>query len=381
MESADIISFYKPFIKANNDSKIQEVLTFSQTSSKVEELESIFAETFGTGYALATMSGTAALHLAMCALDLKRGDKVLCSINAFVDIPEVIRHFDAEPIFVDCNSDNYMIDLDKLESALVKHENKKLRAVLVNHMGGAMLDLDRLYEMAKKYDVKVIEDATDAMGSKYNGKYLGSCGADITVFSFAPHMYKDIISGGMFTTKDDELFQRAKLLRTHGMIHQTGENASEVNYLYDVIDIGWRYAMNEVVSAICLDRFTSLPEQTERRRKIADIYASRLSNTKHITIKTDMSQENIIHFYIEIDKNRDHFARELKLEGIEIGLHYMPLHLTEYYRKKYSLRVFDFPVALGIYQRTLSLPLYSSMSDAQVQKVISAVEKIANSYM
>ncbi|MDD3775314.1 MAG: DegT/DnrJ/EryC1/StrS aminotransferase family protein [Sulfurovaceae bacterium] len=381
MESANNISFYKPFIKENTNSNIQEVLNFDDTSSKTEELERVFAQTFETGYALATMSGTAALHLAMCALDLKRGDKVLCSINAFVDVPEVIRHFDAEPIFVDCDSNNYMIDLDKLEIALRKNENKKLRAVLVNHMGGAAPDLDRLYKMAKEYDVKVIEDATDAMGTKYNGKYLGSTGADITVFSFAPHMYKDIISGGIFTTKDDELYERAKLLRTHGMTHQSGEHASEVNYLYDVIDIGWRYAMNEIVSVICLDRFTSLQEQIERRKQIAQMYVSRLENTKHITIKTDISQENILHFFIEIDKNRDHFARELKLEGIDVGLHYMPLHLTEYYRKKYSLRVFDFPVALGVYQRTLSLPLYAGMSDNEVQIVIEAVEKIANSYM
>lgn len=378
MDSSNNISFYKPFIKSSSNIKVLEDMSFS----KIEELERVFADTFKTGYALATTTSTSALHLAMCALDLKRGDKVLCSINAFVNVPEVIRHFDAEPLFVDCSESNYMIDLDKLEAALIKNENKKLRAVIVNHMGGSStIDLDRLYSMAKKYDVKVVEDATDAMGSKYNGNWIGSSGADITTFSFAPHIYKDIIAGGIFTTKDDELFQRAKLLRSHGMTQQSGENASEVNYLYDVIDIGWHYKMNEVVSAICLERLASLPEQITRRHEIAAKYASGLSNVKHISIKTKMSQENIVHFFIEIDKNRDHFARELKLEGIEVGLHYMPLHLTEYYRKKYSLRVFDFPVALGVYQRTLSLPLYASMSDAEVQRVIDAVEKIANSYM
>ncbi|CUV65350.1 DegT/DnrJ/EryC1/StrS aminotransferase [Sulfurovum sp. enrichment culture clone C5] len=376
MDSANFISFYKPYI-SNSNIDLSDCLN----TSKAKELEAKFSNMFNIKHSLSTMSGTSALHLAMCAIDLKRGDKVICSVNAYVDVPEVVRHFDAEPIFVDCDAQSYMIDLKKLESILKTHQNKKLRAIILNHMGVDGFDLEKLYSLAREYDVKVIEDATDAMGSKYNEKFLGSLSSDITIFSFAPHVYKDFVSGGMFTTNDQELFERAKLLRNHGIIKQCDESECEVNYLYDTIDIGWRYAMNDIVASVCLDRIETLETQKIRRHEIASKYTKSLSNVKHVKIITNVEHDNIMYFFVEIDKNRDHFARELKHNGVEVGLHYMPLHLTDYYRKKYSLRVFDFPVALGIYQKTLCLPLYASMKDDEVSRVIEAVEKIANSYI
>jgi perosamine synthetase len=376
MESTNFISFYKPYISnANID------LVDCSNHAKAKDLEIKFSNMFNIKHSLSTMSGTSALHLAMCAIDLKRGDKVICSVNAYVDVPEVVRHFDAEPIFVDCDNQSYMIDLKKLESVLKEQQSKKLRAIILNHMGVDGFDLNKLYALAKEYDVKVIEDATDAMGSKYNEKFLGSLSADITIFSFAPHVYKDFISGGMFTTNNQELFERAKLLRNHGIINQCDESECEVNYLYDTIDIGWRYAMNDIVATVCLDRIETLETQKTRRHEIASKYANSLSKTKHVKIITNIEHDNIMYFFVEIDKNRDHFARELKQSGIEVGLHYMPLHLTDYYRKKYSLRVFDFPVALGIYQKTLCLPLYAGLKDDEVDRIIEAVEKIANLYI
>ncbi|MDD5549411.1 MAG: DegT/DnrJ/EryC1/StrS aminotransferase family protein [Sulfurovaceae bacterium] len=376
MDSANFISFYKPYISnANID------LFSCLNNSKAKELEAKFSNMFNIKYSLSTMSGTSALHLAMCAIDLKRGDKIICSVNAYVDVPEVVRHFDAEPIFVDCDASSYMIDLKKLESTLKTHKSKKLRAIILNHMGVDGFDLEKLYSLAREYDVKVIEDATDAMGSKYDEKFLGSLSSDITIFSFAPHVYNDFISGGMFTTNDQELFKRAKLLRNHGIINQCDESECEINYLYDTIDIGWRYAMNDIVACVCLDRMETLEIQKTRRHEIASKYVQSLSNVKNVKIITNIEHDNIMYFFVEIEKNRDHFARELKHSGIDVGLHYMPLHLTDYYRKKYSLRVFDFPVALGIYQKTLCLPLYASMKDDEVSRVIEAVEKIANSYI
>lgn len=376
MDSANFIPFYKPYI-SNTNIDLLECLD----NAKAKELESKFSDMFNIKYSLSTMSGTSALHLAMCAIDLKRGDKVICSVNAYVDVPEVVRHFDAEPIFVDCDAQSYMIDLKKLEAVLKEHKNKKLRAVILNHMGVDGFDLDKLYSLAKEYDVKIIEDATDAMGSKYNGKFLGSTDADITIFSFAPHVYKDFISGGMFTTNNQELFERAKLLRNHGIVKQCDESECEVNYLYDTVDIGWRYAMNDIVASVCLDRLETNEAQKSRRHEIASKYAQSFKNLKQVRVITNIEHDHILYFFVEIDKNRDHFARELKHSGVEVGLHYMPLHLTDYYRKKYSLRVFDFPAALGIYQKTLCLPLYAGLRDDEVDHVIEAVEKIANSYI
>ena len=177
------IPFYTSPICEKEKEYIDEVLSL-EGESKIDALEKSFQEYIGAKYALAVSSGTSALHLAMCALDLKRGDKVVCSVNSFPDLPEVVRHFDAEPIFVDCEGESYNIDLDKLDQVLSQNKSKKLRAVIINHMAGETTDLTRLYEIAKTHNVKVVEDASDAMGASYQGNKVGNTGADITTFSF-----------------------------------------------------------------------------------------------------------------------------------------------------------------------------------------------------
>ncbi len=374
------IPFYIPPINDKEKQYIDEVLTL-QSASKVELLEKKFQEYIGAKYALAVSSGTSALHLAMCALDLKRGDKVVCSINSFPDLPEVVRHFDAEPIFVDCEDENYNIDLEKLDKVLEKNKSKKLRAIIVNHMAGQTTDLDRLYEIAKSHKVKVIEDASDAMGVSYHGKKIGNTDADITTYSFSPHLNKSIVQGGIFVTNDETLYSRAKLFRTHAIRNDKGGSYDQVDYLYDVIDIGWKYNMSELDAAFSLAQFEKLDSCIERRAVIAKSYLKQLKGIPHIRLPENNPEHIFRHFIIEIDKNRDHFARELKKEGINIGLHYIPLHFMDYYKKKYSLRVFDFPVALSVYQKVMSLPIYSSLDDNEVNYICDTIKKIAKAHV
>ncbi len=374
------IPFYIPPIGEKEKEYIDEVLS-SEGGSKVEALEKSFQGYIGAKYALAVSSGTSALHLAMCALDLKRGDKVVCSINSFPDLPEVVRHFDAEPIFVDCEDESYNIDLDKLDEVLGRNRSKKLRAVIVNHMAGETTDLNRLYEIAKSHNVKVIEDASDAMGASYQGKKVGDTGADITTFSFAPHLNKSVVQGGMFVTNDEEFYSRAKLFRTHAIRNDKGGAYDQVDYLYDVIDIGWKYDMSELNAAFCLAQFEKLDDCIERREVIAKSYLKQLKGIAHITLPAHNQEHVFRYFMIEIDKNRDHFARELKKAGISIGLQYIPLHFMDYYKKKYSLRVFDFPVALGVYQKVMSLPVYSSLKDEEVDYICATIKKVAKAHV
>ena len=374
------IPFYIPPVGDIEKQYIDEVLAM-EGDSKVNALEKRFQEYIGAKYALAISSGTSALHLAMCALDLKRGDKVVCSVNSFPDLPEVVRHFDAEPIFTDCEPGSYNIDLDKLDKVLAKNKSKKLRAVIVNHMAGQTTDLDRLYEIAKSHKVKVIEDASDAMGAVYHGKKVGNTGADITTYSFAPHLNKSIVQGGMFVTDDEKLYNRAKLFRTHAISNEKGGPYHEVEYLYDVVDIGWKYDMSELDAAFCLAQFEKLDSCLERRKEIAGRYMERLKALPHISLPHSSGEHAYRHFIVEIDKNRDHFARELKKEGIDVGLHYIPLHFMTYYKQKYSLKVFDFPVALGIYQKVMSLPIYSSLKDEDVDYICEAVTKVAQAHI
>jgi len=203
--------------------------------SQVSQLEAEFASYVGAEYALATSHGTSALHLAMLALDLKRGDKVVCSVNAYPNVPEVVRHFDAEPVFIDIEVDNYNINLDLLEAYLEDNQSKKLKAVIVTHVAGTTVDLDRLYSIAKIYDVKIVEDASEALGATFNGERIGSTGADITCFDFSAHLKKNICNGGMLVTNDDEIMERAKLLSNHAI--ERDEDSLE--YIYDVVDIGY----------------------------------------------------------------------------------------------------------------------------------------------
>ena len=374
------IEFFKPSIQDNTKQYIDDVLTFSD-NRKVEKLENSFRDFIGCKHALATNSGTSALHLAMCALDFKRGDKVICSINVFPSVPQSVRHFDAEPIFVDIESKNYNIDLVKLEQALEKNQSKKLKAIIINHMAGHVLDLEKVYELAKQYNVKVIEDASNAMGAEYNGKYIGNTGADITIFSFSPHLCNSLTNGGMLVTEDDTTYERAQLLGFNGMKDRDCDEFGNINYIYDVVDIGWKYDLGQLEAAYCLADFEALKSTIKRRREIAVKYTKLLADTPHVNLPI-LDEKNIATQYIvEIDKNRDHFVNELKKEGVKISVHYMPLHLTEYYKQKYSMKVFDYSVALGCFQRVMSLPIYASLTDEEIVQVCDAVKKVANAHI
>jgi len=340
----------------------------------VDELESEFASYVGAEYALATSHGTSALHLAMLALDLKRGDKVVCSVNAHPNVPEVVRHFDAEPVFIDIDADSYNIDLNKLEAYLQENESKKLKAVVITHLGGVTVDLDAVYKMAKTYDVKIVEDASDTLGATYKGKKIGATGADIVCFNFSSHLKKNICNGGMLVTNDEEIMQRAKLLSNHALVQD--EDALE--YIYDVIDIGNDYSMSELNAAYIRALVSDQDSYIERQKEIASLYSKALEEVDHISVPNMENEENIFSLYIvKVDKNRDSFALELRESGIGTGLHYMPLHLLSYYKSKYSLRVNDYPVALRSYQQVLSLPIYANMSDGDVKTVINSIKKIA----
>jgi len=376
----NIIEFYKPTIQENTMHYINDVLTFSD-NTKVKKLEDSFKKFIGCDYAIATNSGTSALHLAMCALDFKRGDKVICSINVFPSVPESVRHFDAEPIFVDIESRNYNLDINKLEKSLEKNQSKKLKAIIVNHMAGKISDMERIYELAKRYKVKVIEDASNSMGAEYRGKKIGNSGADITVFSFAPHLCNSITNGGIMVTNDSKIHQRAELLSFHGMERKSCDSFGNVDYIYDVVDIGWKYDISQLHAAYCLSDLEGLKNTIARRQEIVAKYNKSLANLKHVKLPDSNESYIASQYIVEIDKNRDHFVNELKKEGIKVGVHYMPLHLTNYYKNKYSMKVFDYSVSLGCFQRVMSLPIYPALTDAEVDRVCDAIIKVANAHI
>ena len=261
------IPFSKYESSRNAHSNVSDTLD-GENIHQVEELEKEFKEYVGSEYVLATSHGTSALHLAMLALDLKRGDKVVCSVNAHPSVPEVVRHFDAEPVFIDIAKDSYNIDLEKLEDYLEQNQSKKLKAVIITHLGGVTVDLDRVYSMASSYNVKIVEDASDALGATYKGKKIGATGADIVCFNFSPHLKKNICNGGMLVTNDEAIMQRARLLQNHAIVRD--ENRLE--YIYDIVNIGNDYSLSHLNAAYIRAQVKEQDANIARQKEIAAMY-------------------------------------------------------------------------------------------------------------
>ncbi|MCK5110304.1 MAG: DegT/DnrJ/EryC1/StrS aminotransferase family protein [Arcobacteraceae bacterium] len=374
------IPFYKPSIDETELAQIQEVLKVQKTS-KVEELESEVQQYIGAPYAIATCNATAAIHLALSAMELKRADKVLMSVNSFPSLPETVRHFDAEPIFIDIEEDGYNIDLNKLEDYLEENNSKKLRGAIISFVAGQTPDLNRLYKIVKKYNITLIEDATTALGSMYEDKMVGSLNADMTIFSTNySNGRSSLNNSGFIVTSNEELATKAKLLRTHA-ITTSYDDYGNLDYIYDVVDIGYKYDMTDLEAAFNLAQFYKTNEFCERRAEIAKIYNDKLQGLKHISLPKYDEDFIFSQYTIKISRNRDGFARALKEEGISTGLNYIPLHLLSYYKQKYKLKITAYPNALNTYGQILSLPIYPSLSDEDVEYICSTIIKIANDWI
>jgi perosamine synthetase len=339
---------------------------------QVLKLEEHAAELYGVPYLLSTVNSTAALHLAMCALDLKRGDKVICSVNAYADVPEVVRHFDAEPIFVDCDPFSYNIDPERLEEALKANQSKKLRAVIVNHMAGLPADMERIYALAERYHVEVIEDLTDAPLVPYKGGVLGADERTILSVAGLGNKIDGRFDAGLLFTHNPECHERGALLRNHALVREN-ENAP---YLYDIRDIGCQYRLEEYSALYARFLLERLEEENRRRKEIAELYFKELEGLDHLRLPLRHEEHGYFRFIVEVDRNRDAFARKLAEKGIEIAVHYVPLHTTRYYKEKYGLKLFDFPWAMGGYQRAMSLPNRPDLTNEEILYICDAVRQI-----
>ncbi len=375
------IAFYKPSIGQEELKEVQEVFENNSETSKVIEFEESITEFIGAKHAISTCNATAALHLALSAIELKRGDKILMCVNSFVNVPEVVRHFDAEPIFVDINMEDMNIDLNKFEKILSENKSKKLRGAIISFVSGQTTNLDRLYAIAQTYGIILIEDATNALGVTYNGKLVGSLEADMTIFSTNPSNGKFAVSrDGVIVTNNEDIANRAKLLRTHALT-TTYDDHGNLDYIYDVVDIGHKYDMSELDAAFALAQLKKTNVFIKRRKEIAKIYEEKLAGLKHVTTPKYKDEHIFTQYIVKVSRNRDVFARALKEKGIATGLNYIPLHLLNYYKNKYSLKITTFGSALTSYQQILSLPMYPSLSNADVDYICKEIIEIAESWV
>ncbi len=375
------IAIYKATTDNEELNQIRSVLESKNDLSKVIEFEDSMKKFIGAKYAIATATSTAAIHLALSAIKLKRGDKILMSVNSFVNLPEVVRHFDAEPIFIDINMEDMNIDVNKFEEALAENDSKKLRGAIITFVGGQTPDLDRIYDISQKYGIILIEDCRSSLGATYNGKKVGNLRADMTIFSTNPSNSKYAISrSGVIVTNNEDIAARAKLLRTHALT-TTYDSYGNLDYVYDVVDIGHKYDLSELDAAYALAQLNKTEKFIKRRKEIAKLYESRLSNVKHITVLAHKDEHIFTQFIIKVSRNRDAFARALKERGVSTGLNYIPLHLLSYYKTKYSIKITAFSNALNNYQQILSLPMYAGLTDEEVNYVCDQVISVASEWI
>lgn len=375
------IAIYKATLDNEELNQIRSVLEAKNDLSKVLEFEELINKYIGCKYSIATSTSTSALHLALSSMRLKRGDKILMSVNSFVNLPETVRHFDAEPIFVDISLEDMNLDITKFEEAIIANKSKKLRAAIITFIGGLAPDLDKIYEIAKKHNILIIEDCRAALGTTYKGQKVGNLKADMTIFSTNPSPSKYAISrSGVLVTNNEDLAKRAKLLRTHA-ITTAYDNYGNLDYVYDVDDIGHKFDLSELDAAYAIAQLKKTDGFIKRRKEIAKIYEENLSGVKHITVLPFKEGHIYTQYIIKISRNRDAFARALKERGVATALNYIPLHLLSYYKSKYSIKITAFPNALNNYQQILSLPIYAGLLNEDVNYICEQVIKVAKEWI
>lgn len=354
------------------------------TGPKVAKFENLIKDYTGAKYALAVNSATAGLHLSLVVSGIGRGDEVITTPMTFCASANVIEHVGGKPVFVDVDVKTMNIDPEKIEKKITR----KTKAILPVHMGGRPADMSKILKIAKKYKLKIIEDAAHAIGASYKGKKIGNIG-DLTAFSF--YVTKNLATGegGMVTTNNKKYADLIKVYALHGMSQDAWKRYSDEGFKHYMVEVpGYKYNMMDIQAALGIHQFYRFELMQKRRKEIWEIYNQAFKDLPLI-IPADIEPEteHALHLYtvlVDIDKlkaSRDDIQNALHAENIGVGIHFTSLHLHNFYRNKYSYVKGDFPNTEFISDRTISLPFSAKLTDKDVQDVIKAVKKVLNYYL
>jgi len=351
------------------------------TGPKTKQFEDDFARYLGEGvHAVAVNSATAGLHLALEAIGLKNGDEVVTTTHTFTASAEIVRYFEADPVFVDINPDSYCIDAGAIEDAITS----KTRAIIPVHYGGLACDMSRILNIAKRHNLAVVEDAAHAFPTQHCGKTVGTLDSDCTVFSFYATKTIATGEGGMLVTRDSKIAARARVMRLHGIDRDAFDRytSDRPAWYYQVVAPGFKYNMTDLAAALGIQQLRKAPRFRLRRAEIATRYNRELGALP-LRLPPDgaRSDEHAWHLYVvqvaqNARVNRDELIRKLFELGIGCSVHYIPLHQQPYWRERYRLTPEQFPNSQQLYERCVSLPIYTKMSDADQTRVIEALHSI-----
>jgi len=378
---SEFLPFHRPDIGEEEISQVLGVLRsgWLTTGPKVREFEQEFAAMVGAKHAVAVNSCTAALHLSLEAAGVSEGDEVILPTMTFAATAEVVAYFKARPVLVDCVEDTLNLDIGRIEASITD----KTKAIIPVHFAGHPCDMKRILSIARTRSLHVVEDAAHAFPARYEGKMVGSIG-DSTCFSF--YATKNITTGegGMVTTDNAEWAARVRMMSLHGLSRDAWNRYSaQGSWYYEILSPGFKYNLTDIAAALGLAQLKKADRFRKIRERYAALYDEGLCGLPEIVLpRSSPHVQHAWHLYvIQLDLSRlrltrNEFITQLQKAGIGTSVHFIPLHLHPYYRKTWGYQPSDFPVADMVFQRTLSLPLYSGMSENDVYRVIESVRHI-----
>jgi len=366
--NADFIPLAKPDFSATSKKLVNQCLNSGWISSIgkfVDQFADEFRQKVNTQYALPVSSGTAALHLALIALNIGPNDEVIVPALTFVASVNAIKYVGAKPIFIDIEPDTFNLDIAKIESTITK----KTKAIITVDLYGHPVDFAKVQHLCQKHHLKFISDSAESLGSLYKGQLTGRQ-ADVSTFSFFGNKIVTTGEGGMLVTNNQKIYQTAKLYRDQG------KDTSVHNYYHPVI--GYNYAMTNLQAAVGIGQLKRLNRFVAQKRNIADQYQKQLADISGLSFQKEANyaRSNYWMFSLLVDKavfgrSRDELMIYLLKRGIETRPFFYPMHQLPPYKK--GLKASDYPVTKRISEQGMNLPTYASLTKTQIKRICDTI--------
>jgi perosamine synthetase len=364
-----------PDISENEINAVVEVLRSPRLSlgPKLKEFEQNVAEYAGTKHAIAVNSGTSGLHLCVRALGLKAGDEVITTPFSFVASANVLLYEKVVPVFVDIDSRTLNIDASKIEAAITA----KTRAIMVVHVFGRPSPMREIMEIAARYNLKIIEDACEAVGAEYENWRVGSIG-DAGVFAFYPNKQITTGEGGMIVTNDDFIAELTQMLRNQGRDAKSG--------WFEHVELGYNYRLSDINCAVGVEQLKRLESILRQRETAARKYQARLENNPHLILPEIEFPNGRVSWFVYVVRLKENFTRarrdsivnEMNRFGIGCGRYFAPIHLQPFYVKTFGFRPGYFPIAEQVAERVVALPFFNRITNWEIEEVCATLEKLCN---
>ncbi len=385
MTEEPFLPFALPDIGEEEIAEVTETLRagWLTTGPKTRRFEDEFAAYLGCGIqALAVNSATAGLHLALEAIGIGRGDEVITTPYTFTATAEVIRYLGANPVFVDVSPDTLNIDAALIEGAITPHT----KAILPVHFAGLAADMPTVLSIARRHNLRVIEDAAHALPTTCQHRLIGSLDSDASVFSFYATKTLATGEGGMIVTRNSEIASRCQTMRLHGIDRNAFDRYTSKSpaWFYQVVAPGFKYNLTDLASSIGIHQLRKLDRFLQRRSELAERYDEAFSDLPlQLPAHAPAGDVHAWHLYVvrlaaDAPISRDMFIESMAAAGIGTSVHFIPLHFHPYWRDTYHLTPEMFPNATRAYSTAVSLPLYTRMTDADQRRVIREVRRIVD---